>query len=368
MILEEKLKYIPKNVVCVEDYESLAKTRVDENAWIYLHSGAGDEISLKNNKKSYEKISLLGSTLEDFKDANTKLTLFNQEYNSPIFASPIAYQKLFFPNGEISTAQACYAMDKCMVVSGFSSTSLEEIREYSDNLWFQLYMQYDMNDNLYLINKAKNLGYKALVITIDAPISGLRNKEQKYGFYLPKGVEALNIKNMKKPDMENSDSLAFSLASFSPSWKDIEFIRKSTDMPIILKGITNPSYAKKALDLGIDGIVVSNHGGRTLDSLVTPLDILPQITKVIDKKIPIFIDGGITRGTDILKALALGASAVFVGKALIYALCSSGALGVAHALKILQEELEIAMVLTGCKNLAEIDKSIIFDENNYQFR
>lgn len=362
-ILKPKLDFIPNELVNLKDYEDFAKERVDENAWAYISGYAADEITANANKKAFENISLLGRSLEDVKGGHTRLNLFGQDYDNPIILAPVAYQKLAHDLGEVASAQASEAMGSCMVVSGFASSTLEEISTYSDNLWFQLYMQYDMQDNLFLIKKAEDLGYKALIITIDAPISGIRNKEQKAGFYLPNGIEAVNIKGMNQSNIEITDnqSIIFDgIMANSPTWKDIEFIRKNTKLPLILKGITNPSYAKKAIEIGIDGIVVSNHGGRVLDTLVSTMDILPKIVEIVDERIPILIDGGITRGTDILKALAFGASAVMIGKPIMYGLAVAGALGVAHSLKILKDELEIAMALTGCKTLKDIDKEIIY--------
>jgi len=362
-VLEPKLDFIPQEIVSLKDYENFAKSRVDDNAWAYISGCAADEITANANKKAFEKIFLMGKTLEDIKGGHTRINLFGQEFDNPILLAPVAYQKLAHPLGEIATAQASKAMNNCMVVSGFSSTSLDEISLYSQNLWFQLYMQYDMNDNLFLIKKAEHLGYKALIITIDAPISGLRNKEQKVGFHLPTGIEAVNIKGMKQSNFEilDNQSMIFDgIMAHSPTWKDIEFIRKNTKLPLILKGITHPTYAKKAIEMGIDGIVVSNHGGRVLDTLVPSIEILPRIVEVVNKRIPILIDGGITRGTDVLKAIALGASAVMIGKPIMYGLATAGALGVAHSLKILKDEFEIAMALTGCKTLEDINKDILY--------
>ncbi|MFA6739940.1 MAG: alpha-hydroxy acid oxidase [Arcobacteraceae bacterium] len=362
-VLEPKLDFIPQELVCLKDYENFAKSRLDDNVWAYISGFAADEITANANKKAFENISLLGRSLEEVKGGHTKLNLFGQEYDNPIIIAPVAYQKLAHDLGEIATAQASKAMGSCMVVSGFSSTTLEEISNYADNLWFQLYLQYDMKDNLSLIKKAEDLNYKALVITIDAPISGVRNKEQKAGFYLPDGIEAVNIKGFKQANIEIKDnqSMVFDgIMVTSPTWKDIEFIRKNTKLPLILKGITHPAYAKKAMEIGVNGIVVSNHGGRVLDTLVSTMQILPKIVEVVDNKIPIIIDGGITRGTDILKALAYGASAVMIGKPIMYALATAGALGVAHSLKILKDEFEVAMALTGCKTLKDINKDILF--------
>lgn len=364
--MKEKLTYIPNDLVSLKDYERYAKERMDSNSIAYVCSGAGDEVTYRKNEESFQEIYLKANTLEDLSGANTKIELFGQTYENPIFLAPVAYQKLVDINGEIATAQASNAMNCCMCVSSFSSSTLEDISSVSSSpLWFQLYIQPEMSVNLELIKKAEKLGYKALVITIDAPISGIRNVEQRFGFSLPNDVSAVNINNPFQSN--NQYENVFDIVKNLPTWKDIEFIKNSTNLPVILKGITSVSYAKKALEIGVDGIVVSNHGGRTLDTLAPSIKVLPKISKVINGKIPILFDGGIRRGTDIIKAIALGADAVMIGRPIMYGLATAGALGVAHTLKILKEELEIAMIFTGCKDIESLKKVDIIN-NSYQFR
>ncbi len=366
--MKEKLDFIPNDLVSLKDYERYAKERMDLNSLAYVCSGAGDEITYKRNEKAFENLFLETNTLEDLKGANTKIELFGQSYESPIFLAPVAYQKLVDVNGEIATAQAANVMNSCMCVSSFSSSTLENITSNTNSpLWFQLYIQPNMQINLELIKKAQILGFKALVITIDAPISGLRNSEQRAGFCLPNGISAINIKNIDPIQITNNFENIFDIAPILPTWKDIEFIKNNTNLPVILKGITSVPYAKKAIELGIDGIIVSNHGGRTMDTLPSSIELLPKITKAVDGKIPILFDGGIRRGTDVLKAIALGASAVMIGRPIMYGLATAGALGVAHTLKILKEELEVSMIFSGCKSIEEIKKLDIIN-NNYQFR
>jgi 4-hydroxymandelate oxidase len=211
-----------------------------------------------------------------------------------------------------------------------------------------------MQVNLELIKKVEKLGFKALIITIDAPISGLRNSEQRAGFYLPNGISAINIENLNPIQTTDDFENIFDITPYLPTWKDIEFIKNNTNLPVILKGITSVSYAKKAIELGIDGIVVSNHGGRTIDTQPASIEMLPKIAKAVNGKIPILFDGEIRRGTDIIKAIALGASAVMIGRPIMYGLATAGALGVAHTLKILKEELEVSMIFTGCKDVEAI--------------
>ena len=364
--MKEKLTYIPNDLVSLKDYDRYAKERMDLNSLAYVCSGAGDEVTYRKNEESFQEIYLKANTLEDLSGANTKIELFGQTYETPIFLAPVAYQKLVDNNGEIATVQASNAMNCCMCVSSFSSSTLEDISSVSSSpLWFQLYIQPEMSVNLELIKKAEKLGYKALVITIDAPISGIRNVEQRFGFSLPNDVSAVNINNPFQSN--NQYENVFDIVKNLPTWKDIEFIKNSTNLPVILKGITSVSYAKKALEIGVDGIVVSNHGGRTLDTLAPSIKVLPKISKVINGKIPILFDGGIRRGTDIIKAIALGADAVMIGRPIMYGLATAGALGVAHTLKILKEELEIAMIFTGCKDIESLKKVDIIN-NSYQFR
>lgn len=357
----EKLDYIPNDLVSLKDYERYAKQRMDLNSLAYVCSGAGDEITFRRNEEAFAKIFLETKTLEDLKGANTKIELFGQSYDSPIFLAPVAYQKLLDSKGELTTIQAANAMNCCMCVSSFSSCTLDEIsHEAISPLWFQLYIQADMNINLELIRKAEHLGYKALVITIDAPISGIRNTEQRAGFSLPSNVCAINIENLNLNYTLNNYENILDIASTLPSWEDIKFIKENTNIPVILKGITSTSYAKKAMDLGIDGIIISNHGGRTIDTIPSSIELLPKIAEVVNNKIPILLDGGIRRGTDIIKAIALGASAVMIGRPILYGLAVAGALGVAHTLKILREELEVSMIFTGCKDIKNINKEVIF--------
>lgn len=364
--MKEKLTYIPNDLVSLKDYERYAKKIMDLNSLAYVCSGAGDEVTYRKNEESFQEIYLEANTLEDLSGANTKIELFGQTYENPIFLAPVAYQKLVDINGEIATVQASNAMNCCMCVSSFSSSTLEDISKSTNSpLWFQLYIQPDMSVNLELIKKAEKLGYKALVITIDAPISGIRNVEQRFGFSLPNDVSAVNINNPFQSN--NQYESVFDIVKSLSTWKDIEFIKNSTNLPVILKGITSVSYAKKALEIGVDGIVVSNHGGRTLDTLAPSIKVLPKIAKEINGKIPILFDGGIRRGTDIIKAIALGADAVMIGRPIMYGLATAGALGVAHTLKILKEELEIAMIFTGCKDIESLKKVDIIN-NSYQFR
>lgn len=352
----EKLDFIPNDIVCLDDYERYANKILDINALSYISSGVANQVTYRKNIEAFDEIYIDGSnTLEEFNSPNKKVKLFGYEFNTPIMIAPVAHQKLVDDDGEISTAMAANALETPMVVSSFSNSYLEDIVKVTTTpLIFQLYIQPDMNENIRLIKLAYKLGYKAIMVTIDAPISGVRNIQQRVGFELPNDINCVNIKDINEIQTNNNLENILQLASILPTWQTIKEIKKISPLPIILKGISSKEYAKKAIDLGIDAIVVSNHGGRTLDTLLPSIKILPRIVDEVKGRIPVLFDGGIRRGTDVLKALALGADMIMIGRPIIYALATAGALGVAHTLKIINEELEIAMVLTGCNNIKDI--------------
>ena len=276
----------------------------------------------------------------------------------------MAYHKLVHPDGERATAQAADALEAGFIASTMSSVSLEDIAaELGKNKWFQLYFQTSRDLTLSLVRRAENAGYTALVVTVDAPINGLRNRAQRAGFALPKHVQAVNVADIPVPDparLTADQSVVFQgLMAHAPTWADLEWLRRATPLPIIVKGILHPDDAARVTATGLAGVVVSNHGGRTLDGLPASLTALPRVRAAVGPDFLVLLDGGIRRGTDVFKALALGANAVLVGRPQVYALAVAGALGVAHMLRLLREELEVTMALTGCPTLASIDANAI---------
>lgn len=359
----ERLKTIPREIVAATDYEKFAQERLDETAWQYLTGGAGDEITLQANIAAFKNIYLNSRVLTDVNGGHTQLSLFNHIYDHPILLAPVAYQRLFHPDGELATALGASVMNAPIAISTLSSTLLRDVASVQNSrLWFQLYIQSNREDTLQLIKQAEEYGYEAIIITVDAPIAGLRNREQRIGFQLPLNVSPINlIQFSQQTAPQNNQSSVFNgLLKNAPTWKDIAWLVSQTKLPVLIKGISNSEDALLAIDSGVQGIVVSNHGGRILDTLPASIDCLPRISFVVNGRIPILFDGGIRRGSDIFKALALGASAVLVGRPYIYALASAGALGVAHLLRTLLEELEITMALCGCSSLSQINSSCIF--------
>jgi len=360
------LTSIPPEIVAVADYEPLARERVEPSAWDYLTGGGADEITLRANRGAFDRLSLNPRMLTDFsRGGGTEVTLFGHTYDHPILLAPVAYQKLAHPDGEMATVLGAAAAKAGMIVSTHASVALEDLARVAPMpLWFQLYIKPDRGLTRELVQRAEAAGYRALVLTVDAPVGGVRNREQRSQFRLPPGVGAANLPGGAPMGGRGiaSGSLCGGFLATAPTWKDVEWLQSLTRMPVLLKGILSVEDAGRGVDLGAGGIIVSNHGGRTLDTLPATISALPRIADRVAGRVPVLLDGGIRRGTDVLKALALGARAVLVGRPVIYGLAAAGAVGVAHVLNILRGELEGAMALTGRATLAEIDASVIWRE------
>ena len=332
------------------DFEQMAASRMTRMAYEYVASGAADEVTLQWNRDAFDNIKLNTTVLNDITKLDTTLSLFGKELAHPILIAPTAFHRIMHPEAEAATAKGAGLASATYVVSSFTTTPLEEIAEIATQpLWFQLYVRDDRAYTKDLIQKAGSLGYQALCVTVDTPTPGIRDRQARVGFALPEGVIA-------------HYSLGEIGAPKNPiTWKDIEWLQSFTKIPIILKGILNPEDAVKAVQAGTDGIVVSNHGARNLDTVPSTIEVLPRIADKVNQQIPILLDGGVRRGTDIMKAIALGAQAVLIGKPICYGLACGGAEGVAKVIQILKDELLLAMILTGKASLASINRSVIWE-------
>lgn len=330
------------------DFEKLAVEKMTHMAYEYVVSGAADEFTLRWNRQALDAIKLNPTILTDVSQLDTRVNLFGQELSYPILIAPTAYHKIMHPEGELATARGAGAASAVYVVSSFTTTPLEEIVEAATQpLWFQIYVRDDRDFTKALIQRAETLGFRVLCVTVDTPVAGVRNRQDKAHFGLPEGI--------------NTPHMVGGLAEKKPfTWKDIEWISSFAKMPVLLKGVLNPNDAEKAMEAGVSGIIVSNHGGRNLDTVPATIEVLPRIAERVNKRVPLLMDGGIRRGTDVLKAIALGANAVLVGKPVCFGLACGGADGVAKVLEILRHELELAMMLTGKATIAEIDASVIW--------
>ena len=298
--------------------------------------------------------------------ANTRLTLLGAALEHPILLAPVASHRLAHPGGEAATAMGAAALRAGMVLSTQSNVPVEEVAARlrgGPPLWFQLYLQHDRGFTRALVERAEAAGCAALALTVDAPVS-LRNREARAGFALPPGLEAVHLRGLPPapPDRAGpAESPVFrGLLDAAATWRDVAWLRGATRLPLLLKGVTDPEDAERGIAEGAAGLILSNHGGRTLDGLPATIDLLPPLAERVAGRVPVLLDGGIRRGTDVLKALALGARAVLVGRPQIHALAVGGPVGVAHMLKILRTELEAAMALTGCRDLAAIGPQVVW--------
>jgi 4-hydroxymandelate oxidase len=361
MMAQLPLTAIPPDVVSAADYERYAQHYIEAAAWAYLQGGAADELTLAANCESWSSLKLWPRVLSDVAHGHTRCNLFGDTLAHPVILAPVATQRLFHPEGEAASVLAAGVMGGAAVVSTQASICLEDVAQQAHGpLWFQLYWQGNRAATLELVKRAEIAGYRAIVFTVDAPVSGVRNREQRAGFSLPTSAAQVNVKIPNFPELQQGMSKVFdAFMPLAPLWHDIEWLVKQTNLPIILKGILHPADAKLAVEAGAAGVVVSNHGGRVLDGVLTTFDALAGVVSAVEGVVPILVDGGIRRGTDIVKALALGASAVMIGRPYIHALATAGALGVAHLIRLLREELEVAMALTGCKTLDDIDSHLL---------
>ena len=348
----------------LKDYEVAARGRISQMAWEYISGGAGDERSLRWNEEAFDQIRLQPRSLVDVSKLDTSVKLFGAELPHPIILAPAAYHKLVHPEGEVATARGADRAKAVLVVSTLATSSIEEIAAVTRQpLWFQLYVQPDRGFTRELVKRAESAGCKALVITVDTPVVGLRFRELRVGFALPAGMDRPHLKGLKNigtSHLPPENSIYSAIVDPKLTWKDIEWIRSFARVPIILKGILNPDDAERAVQAGVSGVIVSNHGARNLDTVPATIEVLPRVTSRIAGRIPVLMDSGIRRGTDVLKAIGHGASAVLIGRPYLYGLGSAGSAGVTRVIELLRKEFEISMALTGHTSIGQINSSVIF--------
>ncbi|MGF1486677.1 MAG: alpha-hydroxy acid oxidase [Prochloraceae cyanobacterium] len=356
------MKQKPVNLL---EYESLAKKHLSPIALDYYASGAMDEKTLKNNRSAFDRYKILPKMLRGVAKRDLSTTILGQPLSLPILIAPMAFQCLATPSGELATARAAVKLDIAMVLSTLSTKSLEEVASVGKKLWFQLYVHRDRELTRILVERAEKAGYQALCLTVDAPILGIRDCDRRNQFTLPPHLQIANlasIKDLKIPQTEGESGLyAYFARQLDPglTWQDLEWLASITKLPIAVKGILRADDAIKALEYGAKAIIVSNHGGRQLDGAIATIDALGDITAAVGDKIDVLIDGGIRRGNDILKALAIGAKAILIGRPLLWGLAVDGENGAKHVLEMLANELDNAMALSGCVKLQDINTDLV---------
>jgi len=353
-------------LVSVSDFEAAAETKMSSIAREYLQSGAADEITLRRNRSIYDSLLLKPRVLRGAEHLDTSITLFGAKLPHPLLLSPTAYQKLFHKDGEIAAAAGAAQTQTIYTASSFSTVSIEKIAASSSHpVWFQLYTPPDRAISSDLIQRAEKSGCKAIVLTVDTPVLGTRNREMRSNFRLPRGMIRENLRKygtgLTRDAHFTPTGVATTALDASLTWDHVDWVRSRTKLPLLLKGILAAEDAALALEHGADGIVVSNHGARNLDTTLSTLEALPGVVDAVAGKVPVLVDGGIRRGTDIFKALALGATAAAIGRPYVYGLTVAGSAGVARVVEILLSELRAAMALCGRPTIASIDKSVLWN-------
>ncbi|MEG0002049.1 alpha-hydroxy acid oxidase [Comamonas sp.] len=377
------LQSVAPDIVCLADHERRAAEVLDANAWAYFSGGAADERCLQANRSAWDDLPLWPRVLRPLAQGHTRVQLLGREYAHPLLVAPMAFQRLAHADGELASAYAAAALGAGFTLSTQASLPLELPAQAvlgtagRGPLWFQLYLQHDRGFTRELVQRVERAGYEALVLTVDAPVSGVRDRERRAGFHLPAGISAVNLQGLAPGGAPGAaapgaaapgdGALCAGMLRHAPTWEDLAWLQAQTRLPVLLKGILHPQDGLQAARLQAAGIIVSNHGGRTLDSAPATARALPRIVQALQAgpgnaaQLPVIVDGGIRRGTDVLKAMALGASAVMVGRPIVWGLANAGAAGVAHVLRLLRDELEIAMALTGCATLAEATPALLQD-------
>jgi isopentenyl diphosphate isomerase/L-lactate dehydrogenase-like FMN-dependent dehydrogenase len=333
----------------VADYERLAEERLDPGPWAYLSGGSGDEWTLRENRAAFERWTFRPRVLCDVSEISTATTVLGSRIELPVVVAPVAYQQLYHPDGECATARGATVAGTGMAVSTFSTRTHEEIGAAAPGLvqWCQLYVFQDREVTREHLAEAAATGCSAVVLTVDTPRLAQRERDLRVGFEVPADLP-LPYARATIGDEASNPADQFALLDASVSWRDLEWIASEAKLPVVLKGVVTAEDAELAVEHGAAAVVVSNHGGRQLDGVPATLDSLPEVAEAIAGRTEVYLDGGIRRGTDVAKALALGARAVLAGRAPVYGLATGGEDGVRHVLELLQEELALTLCLLGC--------------------
>lgn len=349
------------------EFENLARARMETSAWDYYQSGAEDEATLRENRAAFARIKLRPRMLTGAGECDTRLTLLGAELTLPVLVAPAAYQKLAHPQGEAEMARGAGGAGTIMAVSTFGTVALEEVAAAATGpLWFQLYAYRDRGLTESLVKRAEAVGCRALVLTVDAPYLGRRERDIRNGFGLPPGMIVANFAGLVLEDQPGvapgeSGLDIYLSTNIDPTltWEAVDWLRSITRLPVLVKGILTAEDAREAVAHGAAGIIVSNHGGRQLDGAVAAIEALPEVVDAVAGRAVVLMDGGVRRGTDVLKALSIGANATLIGRPALWALAANGAAGVERVFALLREELRLAMALSGCKTVADIGRSLV---------
>jgi len=337
--------------VNVWDYEQIAAERLEPGAYGYYAGGAGDELTLRDNVEAYRRWLLRPRLLIDVEACTTATTVLGHEVSMPLLVAPVAFQRVAHPDGEPAMARAAHAAGTIMCLSTIATASPAEVAATGARLWFQLYVFRDEGVTRELIAQAREHGFGALVLTIDAPVRGNRERDLRTGFTVPEG---LTIASLGRGGLTPRE--VFDMISPSLTWHDLERLAAEAQLPVLVKGVLTAEDAALACEHGAAGVVVSNHGGRQLDGVAATIDALPEVVESVAGRVEVLVDGGIRRGADVVKALALGARAVLAGRAPLWGLAVAGEDGARHVLELLRAEILGALQLVGCTSPAGVTR------------
>jgi 4-hydroxymandelate oxidase len=357
---------LPGGALNLRELEQLARERLSSLAYDYYASGAHDEHTLRDNVEAWSRVPLHYRVLVDVSARDTATTVLGAQIAMPVLVAPTAFHKLACPDGELATARAASRAGTVMILSSLSNTRVEDVcAAASGPVWFQLYVYRDRAATAALVARAETAGARALVLTVDAPLLGRRERDVRNRFHLPPG---LSVENMMAEghgvvELQQAESglAAYVATKLDPSlgWKDVAWLRSITRLPVLVKGLVRPDDARRAIDHGASGVVVSNHGGRQLDGAPATASVLGAIADAVQGRIEVLVDGGVRRGTDVLRALALGARGVLVGRPILWGLAVAGEDGAFGVLETLREELDQAMALAGCARVDDAKRELV---------
>lgn len=359
-----------KTLLNLREFESAAVARLPRMVFDYYAGGAGDEVTARAAHDAWDAISIRYRVLRDVSQRNLAVKVLGDDLAFPVLVAPMAFQRMAHADGELATARACAGAGAGMILSTLATTSIEDVRAASSApLWFQLYIYRDRGASKALVERAERAGCTALVLTVDSPMLGRRERDARNGFHVSSEFTVPNLTGDPRAALAaaaahggDGSALARFVESHwdsSISWRDVEWLKSITKLPVLVKGIVRGDDAMLALENGASGVIVSNHGGRQLDTAVSSARALPEIADAIGGRGAVLVDGGIRRGTDIIKALALGANAVLLGRPVLWGLAVGGEEGAKRVLDVLRDEFDLAMALTGVRSAAELSRDFI---------
>ncbi|MEP6807419.1 MAG: alpha-hydroxy acid oxidase [Chloroflexota bacterium] len=343
------------NLVNLQDYERVAAERIAAGPLAYFAGGAEDERALADNRAAFGRHRILPRVMRDVSVIDMSIELFGRRWPSPIWIAPTALQRMAHPDGELATARAAATRGITLSVSTSASTDMAEIAEVGGPRWFQVYLLADLGARRALVERAVAKGYEALILTVDLARIGRRERDLRLGFRIPEGVDIPNVAMAAGVSPQEVGSVAF---TDRLTWDDLDWLA-DFGLPVIVKGILHSDDARLAIEHGAAAVDVSNHGGRQLDAAIASLDALPVVVEAVAGRVPVLMDGGVRRGIDVLMALALGASAVGIGRPVIWGLGVDGEAGVGAVLDLLTAELDNAMALAGAPTIADVTPELL---------